>query len=927
MIVSNDFNDPRGSVWRKWELHVHTPDTKLNDNYKTDIGVDKWDHFIDIIENSDVEVFGLTDYFSAANYFVFRDKYSTKYPESKKSFFLNIELRLNESVNKEQEEVNVHLLFNPTSIDKVDKFLNKLKVVKTGEDETPIVCSELSTEDEFKSATVTRENVITAFEQTFGKKAIRQDHFLIITAANNDGIRPMRGIMRKEVITDEIDKFTDAFFGGVQNVDHFLKTNRLENNEYLIGKKPVVSGCDAHAFEELNEYLGKRITEGKDNEECILKDVTWIKADKTFEGLRQILYEPEPGERVKIGPLKPDIKDDYKVIQKIRFEDTDFPEEVTLNSNLCSIIGSRSSGKSALLAYIAHAVDKELSEKLVKGPGEGSAYYWNKIDLPHTVVWANGKSNDDSHGKIVYIPQNHLFLKSKDPNEIKEKIEPVLFMHLPNFKAQYLKTVSLIDTQNEAISNEVTNWFNLSNAIKTSIEALKSFGDKNSIEKEIEQTDLKINQLKVKFQLSDEDIAQYQKISSEIAKLQNRIEEIDNELIQLGDVSGEQSFFNVVKISLLPALDSLPSKLQEQIASILTNEEERILNDVNEKVVQYKTSIEGEKQTANSNIESIRKTNTSLIEKYQKNIELEALVKKLNEHNQTIGAIETLETKIDNRKIKKNSCEKNIKLTLDQRKLLIEELKTSIDLSDQSMLGGIKFGVEFEIGDNIEEIIQILNTKENTQFVTGNDFQLDNMREKPGDFLDAIYSGKQKIIAHNDPKDVAQRSLSLTEKILFTAEMERDKIGGFSEPTMTPGKRALFALRLILAESNDTWPLLIDQPEDDLDSRSIYVEVVPFLKDKKKERQIIMVTHNANLVVGADSEQIIVANRNGDDRQNEDGKQFNYLTGSIEFSYPKVENCVDTLTSQGVREHACDILDGGKTAFELRRNKYNLTKA
>lgn len=53
--------------------------------------------------------------------------------------------------------------------------------------------------------------------------------------------------------------------------------------------------------------------------------------------------------------------------------------------------------------------------------------------------------------------------------------------------------------------------------------------------------------------------------------------------------------------------------------------------------------------------------------------------------------------------------------------------------------------------------------------------------------------------------------------------MEGDEIGGFSEPTMTPGKRALFLLRLILAESNDTWPLLIDQPEDDLDSRSDFL--------------------------------------------------------------------------------------------------------
>jgi len=154
--------------------------------------------------------------------------------------------------------------------------------------------------------------------------------------------------------------------------------------------------------------------------------------------------------------------------------------------------------------------------------------------------------------------------------------------------------------------------------------------------------------------------------------------------------------------------------------------------------------------------------------------------------------------------------------------------------------------------------------------------------------------------------------------------MEGDKIGGFSEPTMTPGKRALFLLRLILAESDDTWPLLIDQPEDDLDSRSIYYDIVPFLKEKKKERQIIMVSHNANLVIGADSEQVIVANRHGSDRENADAKQFNYLTGSLEFSKIRDKDCKDTLLSQGIREHSCEILDGGKAAFELRKNKYNI---
>lgn len=62
--------------------------------------------------------------------------------------------------------------------------------------------------------------------------------------------------------------------------------------------------------------------------------------------------------------------------------------------------------------------------------------------------------------------------------------------------------------------------------------------------------------------------------------------------------------------------------------------------------------------------------------------------------------------------------------------------------------------------------------------------------------------------------------------------------------------------------SNKECPILIDQPEDDLDNRSIYKELVEYLKKKKKKRQIIVVTHNPNVVVTADAEDIIVANQN-----------------------------------------------------------------
>jgi hypothetical protein len=105
----------------------------------------------------------------------------------------------------------------------------------------------------------------------------------------------------------------------------------------------------------------------------------------------------------------------------------------------------------------------------------------------------------------------------------------------------------------------------------------------------------------------------------------------------------------------------------------------------------------------------------------------------------------------------------------------------------------------------------------------------------------------------------------------------------------------------------------------------------PCLKDRgpsgarkgKKERQILMVSHNANLVIGADSEQIIVANRHGADRKNRGDKTFDYLSGAIEDSRRK-SNSAYILETCGIREHAIDILDGGKEAFEKRKNKYKI---
>ena len=128
---------------------------------------------------------------------------------------------------------------------------------------------------------------------------------------------------------------------------------------------------------------------------------------------------------------------------------------------------------------------------------------------------------------------------------------------------------------------------------------------------------------------------------------------------------------------------------------------------------------------------------------------------------------------------------------------------------------------------------------------------------------------------------------------------------------------------LIIGLSKSKAPILIDQPEDNLDNRSITTDLVNYLRNKTVEWQIIIVTHNANIVVNADSENVIIANQKGQNDMNSTSiYKFDYINGSIENSFEK-DNCqTDVLKSMGIRQHIADIVEGGKDAFIMRERKY-----
>jgi energy-coupling factor transporter ATP-binding protein EcfA2 len=142
-----------------------------------------------------------------------------------------------------------------------------------------------------------------------------------------------------------------------------------------------------------------------------------------------------------------------------------------------------------------------------------------------------------------------------------------------------------------------------------------------------------------------------------------------------------------------------------------------------------------------------------------------------------------------------------------------------------------------------------------------------------------------------------------TEHVTIQYSIDYD---GVDIRKLSPGTRGIVLLLLYLAlDDGDDRPLIIDQPEENLDPKSIFDELVSLFLDAKCKRQVIMVTHNANLVVNTDADQIIIAQA-GPHRLGE-LPPITYVSGGLE--------------SKNIRTAVCDILEGGERAFQERARR------
>lgn len=920
---------PRGSEWRKWDLHLHAPGTRLNDAYATR----DWDRYCNILESSDVVVFGITDYFSLEGFRSVQREHAARYPSSNKLLLPNLELRLNEAVNRATDNVDIHLIFRPDTNDaRIDGFLGDLLTEVTDDRDRNVRCSDLSA-DQVAAASVTRAHLRSALESNFGRNWGPAD-VIVLVPASNSGIRADTGKQRKMNIADEIDKFSNAILGGSQNVEWYLNKDRFEDPDQRSLPKPVFACSDAHSFDQLERRLGKTVSaEGESNE------ITWIKADPTYEGLLQTLIEP--AERVRIQPAKPDQKDPYKVISAITFSGSSKfpPDPLVLNPNLASIIGSRSSGKSALLAYIAHAIDPSytVEQQVASGMGDPSevgpaaGLSWDEVsDIQCDVQWGDPEVKQ---GRVVYIPQNSLYSFSERPREITAKIRPALYRLDPGLKVANDRAQNEIQGANEAIRRNSEQWFALNQRIATARRELLDFGDPDGIASTRDRLADQVQTLREASALSETETAEYQSVVDKLASIKLRIAEIESEqalletlVVSPSDGEYQSSSEVDVAVQFLPSSADLPTKLREQLEETIDEAARELRSEVREAIVEYRKALDLSRDEAVRESRDVEENNSALIAKNRANSELEEVVMRRQEQEGLLQRIDEKRSEIDGLTELQAEHLATLQSELSKRDQAIQTLVANFEESPR-VLDEMTFGIETRISsERVAAVSSTFNRQENTEYFDrnrGEQIDLERVMASPEDFLLALATGGQKIRVGESMERLAADVFTLTPDVEFFATLEGDRIGGFERSSMTPGKQALFALTLIINESDEAWPLLIDQPEDDLDSRSIYTTIVPYLMRRKTDRQILMVSHDANLVIGADSEQVIVVNRHGEDRKNRDGRLFANLSGALEFTSPVVDGEF-ILETRGIREHAIEILDGGEDAFQRRRDKYNL---
>ncbi len=991
MTEKLESTDARGSLWHRWDPHIHTPGTALNNGYS---GNDPWDGFLRKIEESvpPIRALGITDYCSIEKYVETVAKQSEGRLSGVGLIFPNVEFRLTIETRK-GPGINLHFLFSPDDADhvsRIEHFLggldykhqgevfrcNRLDLIRLGK-----VHAGASLDDEaaYRAGVNQFKIDFERLREAWGQSDwVRKNCLIAVSGGSTDGTSGLHtedgqwATMRKN-----IESFADIVFSAnPQQIDFYLGKGAatLEDLETKWnGRKPCLHGSDAHVEERVGFPDKGRL--------C------WISGDLTFEALKQVVIEPEG--RVFIGSLPPRGAMPGNCIEAASFSNADWlrPEVVPVNGGMVAIIGARGSGKTALADLIAtggFGVSKQLS---------GSSFLRRAADFLQNsrvkLTWENGSETENDVASadmedlldaphVQYLSQQfveRLCSSEGLDDELIAEIQRVIFeahdesarMGAEDFSsllALQLDQVKSDRDRNRRALERATNGITEEQLRKDSLPALikdrdekqkliekdkndrkllvpkgqehrtarlealtQAFEQKQQIVSAVKlqlqalsgiQTDVRdfldnevpdwIGNLKEKrsnAKLSEQEWTEFNvRFSGDVDRLlKSKIGEATKRLAALeGDALEEVEAENVdLSLPLIPD----GASLIDQSINLLQRERDRL-----QKLVGIDEQNARRYKALSDKISKAEAALAKVVSEIDRATRADDVLKSLRSERNT--AYQGVFNAVSNEQIELASLYAPLKERIEDGPGSVSKLSFSVrrlvDVGSWTARGEAlldlrsgPFRGKGELGKAAESMLGHAWRHGSPSEVA----------EAMSQFV-AHYAGqlKEHMPAAEKFRDWARKISSWlysTDHIQVGYGLQYD---GVDIESLSPGTRGVVLLLLYLAiDTNDDRPLIIDQPEENLDPQSVFDELVPVFREAKKHRQIIIVTHNANLVVNTDVNQVIVA-RCGPHRPGQ-LPEITYESGGLE--------------NRRIRDSVCAILEGGERAFRERARRLRVS--
>lgn len=1001
---------PRGAVWRKWDIHVHSP---ASDGFKGD-----YNQFIIQLGNADCDVIGINDYFSVAGYrevvrrladpagdtegnAAYRDALEKL---RSKVLLPVVECRMTNVLmnkhGKSGQRLNFHLIFDPElPAEDIENFLKTQQV-----DGSSIGGRYADSAFLLNSVQVDFNDILKRLKADGNFR----DRFLVWLPYDEYG-----GIDGIDPKTDQLLKLNlirDADMLGSSNknqADFFLWKHptytEQQFREWFGVRKPCVKGSDSH---NVNDELGRL----KDHKSQPTDKYCWIKADPTFAGLRQILHEPE--DRIFIGACPPKLEEVRNNatrfidrLQITRSGDADTPDkwfacDVPLNSDMVAIIGNKGSGKSALADILALAgnthCDPDHFSFLVKNRFcERSGKLAKQFEL--RALWADGtettlrlNAKPDPNGveRVRYIPQTYLekVCTETEPgqqSEFQAELRKVIFSHISEADRLGKHTLDeLIEYKTEELKGQIANARREISRVNTDLVRLedKSTPDYRArveallAEKQQElkaHKDIAPTKVEQPSEVGAEQKAAFDAIALKLGEERATLNRIDSETTEkrelqktlaekialAGKIEGKIDTFGSEYARLGRETSDDLQRLGLELGKLVTvTIDKSMLVAARKKLTEEKTAVDA--VLDGGALDSLLLQKTACLERITAlQGQLDAPNKRFQEYNEALRAwnekaaliegspekgdtlkgyeaqlayLQTgLPADIDKLRLQRREIAKGIHKSIAAIRDVYKAMFAAVqELISSSVVIKEGFKLTFESSIIVRNLAGELFDKYISANVGGSFY-----RKEKGTALDEIVgefdvntdeealSYIDKIVSHleHDMRTAQQSPMSIASQLRKNVDVKAlyDFLWGlgYLEPEyslkldgkdlshLSPGERGTLLLVFYLLVDKSHKPIIVDQPEENLDSQTVYKLLIPVIKDVKKRRQIIMVTHSPNIAVVCDAEQIIHAHI---DRAA--GNEVIYTMGAIE--------------SPAINRYLVDVLEGTRSAFDNREAKY-----